>query len=409
MTIPAGVDSYRLVFPSSMTLGSVVPLFLRVGVVFLAMSITLSSWITRLPDIMIALNMSKTTTGIALLAAPIGSLMMVPLVGRLVDRYSPGRMAMVSLLGLCAVLTTVGLANHWTVLALILFFGGVFNGAVEVSANAAASRIEKAHDMRLMSRAHGFWSLGFMTAALIAGTLSEYGIGYGWHLFATGIVIGLSVIVIARGLPALVYEPTVHAEGDAQPHFVLPGKEIAGLCVMALGVTMAEGAIYDWAPLFLRENLNASPFWASACYASFSLSMAFGRLGGDWFRNHFTAPAIVRACALATAVGLVGVLLAPNIPVAFISLMVMGLGVSLVFPIAITAAAARGGKSASNNIAALSLAVMSMWLVLPPFLGFIGDHFGLLVGFALLVPFIFGTFFTSHEAKDATPENLRQR
>ncbi len=168
---------------------------------------------------------------------------------------------------------------------------------------------------------------------------------------------------------------------------------------MAVGITLAEGAIYDWGTLYMREVMAASPFMAGAGYAIFALSMAAGRFGGDIVRARFTAPAIVRGCAFATGVGLVLLVNAPSVAVACLALALMGGGVSLVFPIAVTAVAARSGSSAAANLAGLTLAVMTSLLIAPPAIGFLGHSFGLAAALLSTLPFVILTGLLAGQAR----------
>ncbi len=119
------------------------------------------------------------------------------------------------------------------------------------------------------------------------------------------------------------------------------------------------------------------------------------------------AATIIRGCAVIAGLGLILLLVAPNLWVAALALVLMGLGVSLVFPVAVSAIAARGGASASANMAALSLSVMGALLLAPPVIGFVADARGLTTAFALLLPMVGMTLLLAgqagHRRADAEP------
>lgn len=375
------------------------PAVFILGAVFFLHAFVIASWLTRLPDILIALSIDKGTMGLALLAAPIGSMLAAPVVAQLIDRHAPGRVAIASGVGVAAGLVPVAASGDWVTLAGALLFVGLINGGIEVAANAATDAYEKATGTHIMARCHGFWSVGFMSGALVAGLFAGAGIGYPVQLTVLAAVVVVAFVLLGRVLPPVVYRRAMaDPTAPKTPLFAFPGRATAGICLMTVGVTLAEGAIYDWGTLFLREVVGASPFWSSAGYASFMAAMAVGRFGGDIVRARYPAATIVRGCAATAGVGLAALIAAPNLAVAAGALMLMGLGTSLVFPVAVSAIAARGGASASANMAALSLSVMAALLFAPPVIGFVADAYGLSTAFLLLLPLVLMTLALAGEA-----------
>jgi MFS family permease len=381
----------------------VLPVVLRAGVLFYLNAFLLGSFLSRIPDFLVKLETDKAMLGLALFAAPVGSMVAAPFIGRLIDVWSPGRMAIVSGVLLSLVVGTIGFAPTVLALALILFVAGIINGFMEVSMNAAADRLEKHFDLKIIARCHGFWSLGFMTGALIAGAMAQAGIGVAAHL---GVATALGVagtLAISRIYPALAFLPTVHQLHEEKPPvFALPNRLTIGVCMMGVGVTLAEGAIYDWGNLYLRADIGAAPLPAAVAFACFTLAMAAGRFGGDAVRERMEAPAIVRACSLMTAVGLLGFVLSPNAFIAALMLILMGAGVSLVFPIAVTSVSTKGG-SPSANIASLSLAVMAALLTGPPLIGILAEAFGLGAALLCTMPAAALSFFLASHASSPAP------
>ncbi|WP_175577786.1 MFS transporter [Mongoliimonas terrestris] len=386
------------------------PLFIRIGAAFFLNAFLLGSWLTRVPDVMETLGLSKAEMGLALTAGPIGTLAVLPFVGRWIDRTSPAAVFIASGIGLSLALLPIALAPNGILLTVAIFIAGVTNAGMEVAQNAAADRSEKADGRKVMARCHGFWSLGIMAGALVAGAAGQFGIGYGAHFPAVAAVAVLATVGLMWVLPPVVFRPppTAGDAGEPGPVFALPGRAVLGACLMAIGVTLAEGAFYDWGTLFLRQDLGASPLAAGVGYACFAVAMAAGRFSGDAIRERFEAPVIVRACAVAAGIGLVGFVLAPTVPLACAALVVLGAGVSLVFPLAVSAVADRSGASAASNMAGLSLAVMAALLTAPPLIGFLAEVAGLGTAFLALLPAVVMTgFLAGHSRAVRTPQTLK--
>ena len=175
------------------------------------------------------------------------------------------------------------------------------------------------------------------------------------------------------------------------PLFTLPSRAILLLCIMPLGIMVVEGAFIDWSAVFMRSVLDASPLVIGVAYAFFSSVMAATRLGGDAIATRVGDLAVVRWSGLAASVGVALFALAPSVPVAFAGAALAGAGVAIVYPLAVTAAARRPGRSSADNVAALTMISFSAFLFAPPLIGFLSDAVGLRTALALLAPLAFTT------------------
>ncbi len=361
---------------------------LRIGTLYFGSSFLTANWLTRMPDLLAHLGVDKATMGIALFLGPVGALVTAPIAGPLMDRFAAARVGVWGLVLAATMLLGIGLAGHWMMLAVVLFFAGAGNTLFEIGGNAGVQRLEATSGRKYMAQCHGYWSLGFVGGALSAGIFGQLGVPLVWHLAAMATVGVAGCAGIALLLPRPMYARVPRPVDAAKlPLFTLPSLSLVGLCIMATGVTLAEGAVYDWGTLFLREQLQPSPFWTSAAYGTFPLTMFVGRLAGDWFRARYRASNIVRVCATTTALGLIGFIFSPHIAISGLSLALMGVGVSLVMPIGVAAAGDKPGDAA-RNVAAMSMIITAIFLLAPPGVGFVAQHFGLTAAFLMMLPFV---------------------
>ncbi len=84
------------------------------------------------------------------------------------------------------------------------------------------------------------------------------------------------------------------------------------LGVLALFCMVPEGAVLDWAALYLRQELGAEVARSGLAFAFFSGAMAVMRFAGDGVRNRFGAVTTLRWSGLIASVGLMGAALAPG-------------------------------------------------------------------------------------------------
>jgi predicted MFS family arabinose efflux permease len=123
---------------------------------------------------------------------------------------------------------------------------------------------------------------------------------------------------------------------------------LGGLALIAL---IAEGAMYDWATVYMRDIVEATPSVSSAAYAAFSGGMAAGRFGGDAVRARFGAPQLIFGSAGLAFIGMVMALVLPNTIVTMTGFTLMGLGLANMMPVLFAAAARVEGVTAAEGLA----------------------------------------------------------
>ena len=382
------------------------------GVFFFESSV-IGQWIPRIPDIKQLLSLSDGQLGLALLSMPLGTLLGFTIAGRVI--HATGlRNACRIFLPLWAMLFILpGMAQDLYQLMMALLLSGLAIGMIETAMNTEAARIENATGKRLMSRCHGFWSLGTMLGALMGGFVAHQGVEVATHFLLVMPLIAIAGYVVATMLPVLpgthqlksTEKATLDSPGASSSEsttesaklFTLPHKAILLLCVMPLGINMVEGAFVDWSAVFMREVMAASPLMIAVTYSFFAIVMAITRLSGDYIADRFGELNVVRASGLAATLGIGLFALAPSPLWAFVGAAISGAGVAIVFPLAMSAAANRPGRSPTENVAALNMIAFSAFLVAPPLIGFLSEVIGLRNALLSLAPLAFLTFLLASE------------
>jgi MFS family permease len=346
-------------------------------------SLSLSNWLIRIPDVQHRLGLEPAALSICLLGVPIGLVCSMAFSGIVVDRMGPRNAIRYGILFLMIPLLLPGFAWTPTVLFVALVLVGLGMGPLEVALNVTADRIGTAIGRTVMSRCHGFWSLGLMAGGATGTFAATIGLDPGPHLAIALVAIIIIAELLASRLPRLDPAP---ADPDAPkaPIFVLPPKSIVALCLFAFGMLLVEGAITDWSAIYLRDVFGAVPPVTGFAFTAFGFLMAAGRLAGDFLSMRFGPVAMARVCCTIGVAGILAMVLAPTPTLVIIGAAAAGFGVSIVFPLAVTAAASRDGSSAVN-VAALSLLSFSGFLVGPPMIGFVTEFFGLRIGLATLL------------------------
>jgi fucose permease len=200
------------------------------------------------------------------------------------------------------------------------------------------------------------------------------GIGAAPHLASVAALTAVTAALAYRGmLPAGMDR----GEAGGGPAFARPTRALAGLGIISFCVLLGEGAMADWSAVYLNGTLGTGPGLAAAGYATFSVAMAAGRLLGDRITARFGPVAVVRTGSAVAAVGL-GVALAAGHPAfALFGFGCAGLGFSIIFPVALSAAGRTKGASAGVAIAAVATTGYFGFLVGPPSIGLAAELAGL--------------------------------
>ena len=348
-------------------------------------SLALSNWLIRIPDVQHHLGLEPATLALCLLGVPVGLVISMAFSGLVVDRVGPRHAIRYGIFGMMLPLMLPGFATGPLFLFLALAVVGLGMGPLEVALNVTADRIGTAIGRTVMSRCHGFWSLGLMAGGVTGSAAATIGLVPGPHMVITIIATIIIAELLAARLPLLPAERAA-TSGEKAPVFVLPPRSIVALCLFAFGMLLVEGAITDWSPIYMRDVFGTVQPVTGFAFTAFGLLMAAGRLMGDFLSTRYGPATMARVCCLIGLAGLTLMVLATT-PILVIAGAAMGgFGVSIIFPLAVTAAAQRDG-SAAVNVAALSLLSFSGFLVGPPVIGFVTEFFGLRIGLAtLLIP-----------------------
>jgi MFS family permease len=366
-----------------------------VMLIFFLQPIAFGSWLPRIPDIQAKLGLGPADLAIALLGMPVGILITLPFAGRFVSRIGGRATIIYGFVAFLAVVSLPVFAESIEMLFVALMIVGVALSTLELGLNVEADRAEKTTGLVIMSRCHGFWSLGIMAGSLIGAGAMALQVSAQWSIPVVALLVLPLALAISAQLPAEPKAAAASSPTAPVAPFKLPSLALLGICAFTFGITMTEGAIADWSAVYLKEVLSAGGAATGLGYSVFACLVAAGRFGGDSMKARFGAVAIARGCGSTALVGLLIVLFAPSTLVALIGFGAIGIGVSVGFPLAVTASAGLTDRPAAASVAILSFMALLGFLVGPPVIGFVGEFWGLRAGLAiLLVPLTISLVFT---------------
>jgi MFS family permease len=135
----------------------------------------------------------------------------------------------------------------------------------------------------------------------------------------------------------------------------------------------AEGVGSDWIGVAAIDGHGAAPSVATLTFGTFLAAMTAGRWFGPGLLDRFGRVRVVRTLALIGGAGVVLFVYAPATPLVFAGAVLWGLGVSLGFPVGMSAAADRP-EAAPGRVGVVSSIGYCAFLAGPPAIGFLGEQ-----------------------------------
>ncbi|MGO6743842.1 MFS transporter [Rhizobium ruizarguesonis] len=368
-----------------MAIGLHIPAHHRVFAGFALHAMAMGSIFPRLPDLKHDLGIGDGVLGLSLIGTALGTLTSLTLASPLLERIGY-RAALFATIPLTTLAYAIAVHAPSPLFLFLLFYPvGLAIGCSEILLNVEADRTEALLGRRIMNRAHSFWSIGFFVAGIIGSTFAYLGISTQVHLALMVPIIGLSVILLlGRFTPAPARE-TNSAAPDGK--FTRPTGAILVLVAITLSAMLMEGAGQDWSAIYMRQIFQSNPFVAGVAVAVVMLAQAVARFFADSFVERYSPSAVARFLLACMAAGLVILLFHPSPVAALIGFGLVGLGGSVIFPLAMSAAAQRTDRSAAANVASLAQISFSIFLIGPPLLGLVSERWGIQWVFGLGIPF----------------------
>ena len=351
---------------------------LAVTAVFFVNGALVASWAPYIPRIKSDLGLSTSSLGVVLLAMAVGAVAVMPTAGVMVERYG-ARAVLAVAVGISYItLPFTLLAPSALALAGVLAVMGAASGVTDVAMNANGAAVEHRYGRPILSGLHGLWSVGGFVAAGTTALVTALGVPAELHLVVAAVVFGLLGLAACTRLM-----DAAERAGDRPAGRSRPSRLVLGLALISLAAFLAEGAINDWGPLYLRTSLDESATVAAAGYAVFVGSMAIMRLTGDRLTARAGRVPVVRFGALLAGLALAVALLVQQPAATFIAFALTGLGLANIFPLVVSAAGRT--RSPALAIATVSTGGYTGVVIGPPLIGFAADLFSLPIALGLVV------------------------
>ncbi|MBW3085174.1 Inner membrane protein YbjJ [Austwickia sp. TVS 96-490-7B] len=357
------------------------------SIVFVLNGWTFATWAGRIPDLKATLHLSPGQLGLLLLVGSAGSLVGLPSAGRLATRYGAARTvlggAILTQLALAAVAISAEHRHDPMVTAAPLFITMLGLGLWDVAMNIEGAAVEHRLNRTVMPRYHAGFSLGTVLAAALASVMTATHIPLTWH-FGLGapIVMALATAAVSAFLPHSHTSPpdaqhTPTVDGPTPRRHATAWQEPRTLMIGAVTLIAAftEGAANDWLSITLIDGHGLPSGAGVLGFAFFLTCMTAGRWYGADLLDRYGRVPLLRVFFLVAATG--SLLVVTGTPwLAALGAGLWGIGVSLGFPVGMSAAA-DDPHHAAARVSVVSTIAYGAFLIGPPALGHLGDLVGM--------------------------------
>ena len=340
-----------------------------------------ASWLSRIPDVKQLLDIGTGTLSFLLLALACGSLVGLPITGRVADKIGTKKTARLGaaagIVGLLIACYSITFSQDLVVPIAAMAIVGFGIGMWDVAQNLEGTIIEQKLGKAIMPWFHAAFSGGTLLGALIGSQATRLQIPLSIHLTVISVITAL--VLLWGTNKFIVAEVVEHKNAEGQKikqksAWTEPRTLLIGVMVLAAAFT--EGTANDWiAVAFVDGQTSATQgvFGLSA----FLLFMTAGRVLGSMALNKFGRVLVLRVLFAAALIG--SLLFVFGGPVgAYFGAAIWGLGASLGFPVGMSAAS-DDPKRAAARISVVSTIGYCAFLAGPPLVGFLGEEVGILM------------------------------
>ncbi|RZS79947.1 fucose permease [Motilibacter rhizosphaerae] len=348
--------------------------------------ITVSTWGPRLPDLRADLHVRDAAIGLILSAFTVGSITGLSAASTLLARLG-GRGALRSLLllvalGLAVIGAGAGIAHEIILVVLGFAAVGFGIGALDVSINVEGAEVERAYGTTLMPLMHAAWSAGAVVGAATGAACAALGVSLQAQFLAEAVLLALAAGIATRAVPDAV---PAEATGERLPLAQRLRTWASGwtdlrlllIGLVMLGVELGEGSANNWLTLAVRDEHHQREAVAALFFVAFAAGETIARVVGGPLVDRVGRVRAVRATTAAGVVGMLLFILAAPAWLVLIGTVLWAVGVSMGFPLGMSAAAESGPNPAARVSVVASIGYVAN-LAGPPVVGALSQAFGLL-------------------------------
>lgn len=360
---------------------------------FFSSGFAYASWGVGIAVIDSKFKLSHNQLTIILFIVSAGAIVTMMPAGKLIKLFGSKSICHIGGLLQAALISQIMRIDDFHSLLFVLFGFGMANALFDTAMNTQAFNLELALNTSLLSGMHGWFSLGGIIGAGLTSLWVgfNYWIGYIFYLSSllTLFITYINYHRLIIDLPSSTIKLNISTPQSNDLYFI----SLLGFIAL-----LAEGAIYDWSTIFMRDIVNADQFWIGLGYVCFSIGMMLSRFFGDRIRTLKGDILILQGSACMAAIGLTIITFEPSLLFSGIGFFLTGLGVANLIPILFKMAALKTNKNAGEGIAYVSRIAYLGFFIGPVAMGYLAAEFELSFALKTIALSIFIITLTAHRA-----------
>jgi len=366
-----------------------------VGIIFFLFAVQIMSWVPRFPEVKANLQLSNGEFGTYLSLGSIGAMIALMSTGHLVQKYGTKRVLMASTLSMCVAVIVIVHLQSAPLFIVINMINGASISAFNIAINAQAFHAQDRAGEMIISRQHGYWTIGALTTAIISGFLVDV-VSIALHISVLSVTLFIVLNYFFSKLGPELIKPSGHERDDFKVLDLFKSFRIDVLVssAFACGI-IVEFVTADWSAIYSKETIGVSGSLATIPYIVSLLAMIVGRLGIHVITRRISLETMVKIGSAVGGVGFIGFITASNMLVeisqtasficAIAGFAIGGLGSSFLSPTLFTAANARSPQHSAVVVGQMGVTNAILILIIKTIVAWTAQFTGS-IAIALIIP-----------------------
>lgn len=348
--------------------------------------ISLATWGPRLPQLRADLGLNDAGVGLVLVAVTVGSMAGLGGCSALLSWLGArgairGALFLVAA-GIAAIGVAAGVLHSVPMAATAFLAVGLGLGVLDVAINVEGAAVERAAGRTLMPLMHAAWSAGAVIGAGTGAACAALAIS------AQEQFLGEAVVIAGAGAAVTRFISEVEPPDEESKRSPLPARVLSWarhwadwrlllIGLVMLGVELGEGSANNWLTLAVRDGHHQQDAVAAAFLMAFALGETLARVLGGPLVDRVGRVWAVRSTTAVGVLGMLAFILATPAWLVLVGTVLWAAGVSMGFPLGMSAAADSGPDAAARVSVVATIGHLAN-LSGPPVVGLLSQHFGLL-------------------------------
>jgi MFS family permease len=396
--------------PSSDTRLTIIEEKRYVGIIFVLFAVQIMSWVPRFPEIKANLALSNGEFGTYLSLGSVGAVVAMLSSGHLVQKYGSRRVLVLSSLIMCLAIATITHLQSATLFIILNMINGAAISAFNIAINAQAFHAQDRAGEMIISKQHGYWTIGALATAVLSGALVDV-VSIAGHISALSAISFVAIYFFISKLGPELIKPSVNENDDFRILDLLTSFRLDVLVASAFACAIIiEFVTADWSAIYTKETVGVNGSLATIPYIASLIAMIIGRLGIHVVTRRVPLESMVKIGSIVGGVGFIGFITASNMLVdvsktasficAVLGFAIGGLGSSFLSPTLFTAANARSPQHSAIVVGQMGVVNAILILIIKTIIAWTAQFTGS-IAIALIIPglMLISVAFMSRVAK----------